>query len=205
LRQLRLPIRRREFEKPTRDAAVSNQPFIQFLFRFTELKLPTRAANVVTSRIKNAGFLFEKDFDTCDFGAMPQLFQPEDPGAGALRMDRAEIELLFREELRNWEDSHVDWARARSVSSRSTGALLHGGGRTGQPLGERTAVATSTGRGVETNVAVKMPNACGNFVGAKCYTSRLSIARTLPPKLATHVLRERAASKRSSCLRLFSI
>ena len=77
LRQLRLPTMGREFEKLARDAAASNQTFAQFLLRLTELELATRAANAVASRIKDAGFPVEKDFDTYDFTVMPQLSKPK--------------------------------------------------------------------------------------------------------------------------------
>ena len=77
LRQLRLPTMGREFEKLARDATTGNQTFIQFLLRLTELELATRAANAVTSRIKDAGFPVEKDFDTYDFSVMPQLSKPK--------------------------------------------------------------------------------------------------------------------------------
>src|SRR5262249_17619420 len=76
LRQLRLPTMGREFEKLARDAAAGNQTFIQFLLRLTELELATRATNAVAARIKDAGFPVEKDFDTYDFSAMPQLSKP---------------------------------------------------------------------------------------------------------------------------------
>ena len=71
LRQLRLPTMGREFEKLARDAAAGNQTFSQFLLRLTELELATRATNAVASRIKDAGFPVEKDFDTYDFSALP--------------------------------------------------------------------------------------------------------------------------------------
>jgi hypothetical protein len=77
LRQLRLPTMGREFEKLARDATAGNQTFIQFLLRLTELELATRAANAVISRIKDAGFPVEKDFDTYDFSVMPQLSKPK--------------------------------------------------------------------------------------------------------------------------------
>ena len=77
LRQLRLPTMGREFEKLARDAASANQTFPQFLLRLTELELATRAANAVATRIKNAEFPVEKDFDTYDFGAMPGLSKPK--------------------------------------------------------------------------------------------------------------------------------
>jgi len=77
LRQLRLPTMGREFETLARDAAAGNQTFTQFLLRLTELELAARAANAVTARIKNAEFPVEKDFDTYDFSAMPNLSKPK--------------------------------------------------------------------------------------------------------------------------------
>jgi uncharacterized protein involved in exopolysaccharide biosynthesis len=53
-RQLRLPTMGAEFEKLARDAAATNQTFVQFLLRLTELELATRAANTVATRIKQA-------------------------------------------------------------------------------------------------------------------------------------------------------
>ena len=86
-RQLRLPTMGQEFEKLARDAAATNQTFVQFLLRLTELELATRAANAVATRIKQAEFPVVKDFDTYDFSVMPQPVQAEGPGAGAVRMD----------------------------------------------------------------------------------------------------------------------
>ncbi len=76
-RQLRLPTMSQEFEKLARDAAGSNQNYFQFLLRLTELELGNRAANAITTRIKNAGFPVLKDFDTFDFAALPQLSKPK--------------------------------------------------------------------------------------------------------------------------------
>ena len=76
-RQLRLPTMGREFEKLARDAAATNQTFVQFLLRLTELELATRAANAVATRIKNAEFPVVKDFDTYDFSALPGLSKPK--------------------------------------------------------------------------------------------------------------------------------
>ena len=76
-RQLRLPTMGAEFEKLARDAAATNQTFVQFLLRLTELELATRAANAVATRIKNAGFPILKDFDTYDFSIMPGLSKPK--------------------------------------------------------------------------------------------------------------------------------
>jgi DNA replication protein DnaC len=76
-RQLRLPTMGREFEKLARDAAASNQTFTQFLLRLTEIELAARSANAVATRIKNAEFPVEKDFDTYDFRALPGLSKPK--------------------------------------------------------------------------------------------------------------------------------
>ena len=77
LRQLRLPTMGRDFEKLARDAAATNQTFVQFLLRLTESELATRAANAVATRIKQAGFPVLKDFDTYDFSIMPGLSKPK--------------------------------------------------------------------------------------------------------------------------------
>ena len=54
-RQLRLPTMGQEFERLARDAAATNQNYFQFLLCLAETELATRAANAVTTRIKNAG------------------------------------------------------------------------------------------------------------------------------------------------------
>ena len=77
LRQLRLPTMGREFETLARDAAATDQSFAQLLLRLTEIELSARAANAVTTRIKNAEFPVEKDFDTYDFSVMPNLSKPK--------------------------------------------------------------------------------------------------------------------------------
>jgi len=76
-RQLRLPTMSREFDKLARDAASTNQSFAQLLLRLTELELASRSANAVASRIKQAEFPVEKDFDTYDFSALPGLSKPK--------------------------------------------------------------------------------------------------------------------------------
>jgi DNA replication protein DnaC len=76
-RQLRLPTMGQEFETLVRDAASANQTFAQLLLRLTEAELAARAANAVATRIKNADFPVEKDFDTYDFSVMPQLSKPK--------------------------------------------------------------------------------------------------------------------------------
>jgi hypothetical protein len=81
-RQLRPPTMGREFEALARDAAASNQSFTQLLLRLTGLGPAARAADTVATRIKNAEFPVLKDFDTYDFGAMPQLSEPKAPELG---------------------------------------------------------------------------------------------------------------------------
>jgi DNA replication protein DnaC len=76
-RQLRLPTMGQEFERLARDAAATNQTFVQFLLRLTEIELEARSANAVATRIKNAGFPVLKDFDTYDFTALPHLSKPK--------------------------------------------------------------------------------------------------------------------------------
>ena len=66
-----------EFERLARDAAATNQTFVQFLLGLTEIELETRAANAVATRIKNAEFPVLKDFDTYDFSVLPQLSKPK--------------------------------------------------------------------------------------------------------------------------------
>ena len=49
-RQLRLPTMGQEFERLARDAAATNQTFVQFLLGLTEIELETRAANADQER-----------------------------------------------------------------------------------------------------------------------------------------------------------
>ena len=69
LKQLRLPTILAEHEKLAREAAESNQDFLAYLLRLTELELATRSANALESRIRQAGFPVQKDLDTFDFRA----------------------------------------------------------------------------------------------------------------------------------------
>jgi DNA replication protein DnaC len=77
LKQLRLPAMVQELEKLSREAAAANQNYEQFLLRLTEAELAQRAANALEGRIRNAAFPVAKDFDTYDFGVMPQLSKPK--------------------------------------------------------------------------------------------------------------------------------
>src|SRR4051812_24707141 len=77
LKQLRLPAMARELEKLSREAASANQCYEQFLLQLTEIERAARAANTLTARIKHADFPFLKDFDTYDFGALPDLPKPK--------------------------------------------------------------------------------------------------------------------------------
>jgi DNA replication protein DnaC len=77
LKQLRLPAMVAELEKLSREAAASNQSYEQFLLQLAEVELAARAANALSARIKNADFPVMKDFDTYDFGALPNLPKPK--------------------------------------------------------------------------------------------------------------------------------
>jgi len=134
LRQLRLPTMSREFETLTRDAAATNQSFAQLLLRLTEAELSSRAANAVNTRIKNAGFPVEKDFDTYDFSVMPNLSKPKILELGAGRLDRPEIQLLPGGEPWDGEDPYLGRAWPGGLSCGPAGAFLHGGGA-GEPTG----------------------------------------------------------------------
>src|SRR5207253_10842574 len=45
----------------------------QYLLRLTELEVAARSANVLKARIKQAAFKLQKDFETFDFTATPNL------------------------------------------------------------------------------------------------------------------------------------
>jgi DNA replication protein DnaC len=77
LKRFRLPAMARESERPSREAAASDQNYEQFLLRFAEAELVARAANALETRIKIAAFPVAKDFDTDDFTAMPTLSKPK--------------------------------------------------------------------------------------------------------------------------------
>lgn len=76
LKQLRLPTMAAEFEKLAREAACANEGFEQFLLRLTELEVQARSSKAVQARIRQAAFPVQKDFDTFDFGCVPQLSKP---------------------------------------------------------------------------------------------------------------------------------
>jgi DNA replication protein DnaC len=69
LKQLRLPTMLAEFIKLAQEAAESDQDYLDYLLRLTELELNTRAANALQARIKQAGFPVRKDLETFDFTA----------------------------------------------------------------------------------------------------------------------------------------
>ena len=76
-RQLRLPSMSREFERLARDAAATNQNYLEYLLRLAESELATRAAAAIARRIKDARFPVLKDFDAYDFSVLPQLSKPK--------------------------------------------------------------------------------------------------------------------------------
>jgi DNA replication protein DnaC len=69
LKQLKLPTMLAEFDHLAREAAESNQSFEQYLLRLTELEVSSRAANALSNRIRQAGFLTGKSLETFDFTA----------------------------------------------------------------------------------------------------------------------------------------
>ena len=71
LKQLRLPTMLAEYEKLAREASQSDQDFLEYLLRLTELELATRHSNALQSRIRQAGFPLCKDLDTFDFSSAP--------------------------------------------------------------------------------------------------------------------------------------
>jgi DNA replication protein DnaC len=66
-----------EFEKLAREAASANESFEHYLLRLTELEVTARSSKAVQTRIRNAGFPVQKDFDTFDFGCVPHVNKPK--------------------------------------------------------------------------------------------------------------------------------
>ena len=85
-RQLRLPTMGQEFERLARDAAATNQTFVQFLLGLTEIELETRAANAVATRIKTRSSGVE-GLRHLRLQRLAAAFQAQGPGAVAMRMD----------------------------------------------------------------------------------------------------------------------
>jgi DNA replication protein DnaC len=73
LKQLRLPTISAEFQALAREAAAANEDYDRYLLRLTELEVAARQSNALKARIKQAGFPVDRDFDTYDFSAMPEL------------------------------------------------------------------------------------------------------------------------------------
>ena len=73
LKQLRLPTMLAEFEKLAREAAESDQDYLEYLLHLTELELCTRSSNALQARIKQAGFPMHKDLETFEFSAAPGI------------------------------------------------------------------------------------------------------------------------------------
>ena len=73
LKALRLPTMLAEHGKLAGEAASSNQDYLDYLLRLTELELATRSANALQARIKQASFPVPKDLDAFDFSAAPGL------------------------------------------------------------------------------------------------------------------------------------
>jgi DNA replication protein DnaC len=77
LKALRLPTMLAEYGKLAGEATDSNQDYLDYLLRLTELELATRSANALQARIKQAGFPVLKDLDAFDFSAAPGLSKPK--------------------------------------------------------------------------------------------------------------------------------
>jgi DNA replication protein DnaC len=73
LKQLKLPTMLAEFDKLAREAAEGQQTFEEYLLRLTELEVAARAANALSHRIKQAGFLTGKSLETFDFTVTPSV------------------------------------------------------------------------------------------------------------------------------------
>ena len=78
LKQLRLPTMLAEHEKLAREAAESNQDFLDYLLRLTELELATRASNALQSRIE----ALEKRIAALEGGAKPKTTRRKSTGTG---------------------------------------------------------------------------------------------------------------------------
>lgn len=77
LKALRLPTKLAEHVKLAGEAADSNQDYLEYLLRLSELELATRCANALQARIKQAGFPVLKDLDAFDFSTVPGLSKPK--------------------------------------------------------------------------------------------------------------------------------
>jgi len=73
LKQLRLPVMAREYEKVGKEAGHSGQGYDRFLLNLVAMEVENRQSNTLKRRIKAAGFPVQKDFDTFDFSALPAL------------------------------------------------------------------------------------------------------------------------------------
>jgi len=77
LKALRLPTIAAEFEKLARDAAESNQDYLDYLLRLTEMELAARTSNALNKRIKDAGFPAGKGLESFDFTAAKSVSKPK--------------------------------------------------------------------------------------------------------------------------------
>lgn len=77
LKQLRLPTMLSEFEKLAREAAESNQGYLDYLLRLTELELAARTGNALNKRIKDAAFPTGKGLEEFDFSAATSVSKPK--------------------------------------------------------------------------------------------------------------------------------
>ena len=134
LKALRLPTMLAEHGKLAGEAADSNQDYLDYLLRLTELELATRSANALQARIKQAGFPVHKDLEAFDFSAAPGLSKPKilELARGGWIDQRQNCCLLG--EFGNWQDAHGDRLGTGGVPAGQARAVLHGG-RPGQSFG----------------------------------------------------------------------
>ena len=118
LKALRLPTMLAEYGKLAGEATNSNQDYLDYLLRLTELELATRSANALQARIKQAGFPVQKDLDAFDFTRRPASRSPRSwnwPAAAGLISVRTAACWVVRElEKRIWPSPWAwppaDWA-----------------------------------------------------------------------------------------------
>jgi DNA replication protein DnaC len=87
-----LPTILAEHQKLATEAASTNQDYLTYLLRLTELELATRSSNALQTRIRSASFPIQKDLDTFDFTAARGVSKPK-----VLELSRGA-----------WIDSHVN-------------------------------------------------------------------------------------------------
>ena len=136
LRQLHLPTMGAEVEKLAQDTAATDQTFVEFLLRLTELELAVGdVRHNRTVRIKQAGFPVLKDFDTYDFTALPGLSRPKVLGMAQREWIEQKSNCCLIGGQGTGKTRIAIAFGASGLSCGPAGGLLHRGG-TGQRAGE---------------------------------------------------------------------